>query len=94
MMTFGELYLSPVGLSLVTKLAPARMGSLLMGTWFLSNFVGNYLSGLIGTFWDRWPKELYFMLLSGLGLTAGAAMFVMSRWLRRTMNEPTVKLAE
>jgi POT family proton-dependent oligopeptide transporter len=44
LLTIGELFLSPVGLSLVTKLAPARMVSMLMGMWFLSSFAGNYLS--------------------------------------------------
>src|SRR5205085_10897846 len=43
--TIGELYLSPVGLSFVTKVAPARMVSMMMGVWYLSNFVGNYMTG-------------------------------------------------
>jgi POT family proton-dependent oligopeptide transporter len=87
MLTVGELYLSPVGLSLVTKLAPGRMVSMLMGMWFLSNFFGNYLSGYIGTFWDKWPKERFFLLLTVLGVGAGLAIFGISRWLRRIMGK-------
>ncbi|NTW66016.1 MAG: peptide MFS transporter, partial [Nitrospirae bacterium] len=64
-LTLGEIYLSPVGLSLVTKIAPARIVSLMMGVWFLSSFFGNYLSGYLGTFWERMPKEHFFLLLSG-----------------------------
>lgn len=55
--TVGEIYLSPVGLSLVTKLAPARMVSMFMGVWFLASFLGNYLAGLLGTFWKRCRKK-------------------------------------
>ena len=86
MLTVGELYLSPVGLSLVTKLAPGRMVSMLMGMWFLSNFFGNYLSGYIGTFYEKWPKESFFLLLTLMGVGAGLAIFAISRWLRRIMG--------
>jgi POT family proton-dependent oligopeptide transporter len=48
--TTGELCISPVGLSMVTKLAPLRLGSLMMGVWFLINFVANTLAGYIGAF--------------------------------------------
>jgi len=48
--TTGELCISPVGLSVVTKLAPLRLGSLMMGVWFLTNFAGSTLAGYIGAF--------------------------------------------
>jgi POT family proton-dependent oligopeptide transporter len=51
--TTGELCISPVGLSMVTKLAPLRLGSLMMGVWFLVNFVGNTLAGYIGAFTEK-----------------------------------------
>jgi POT family proton-dependent oligopeptide transporter len=78
-LTIGELYLSPIGLSLVTKVAPARMVSMMMGVWFLSNFFGNYLSGFLGTFWDKMPRMSFFVMLTLLGLLAGAAIFALSR---------------
>jgi len=87
MLTVGELYLSPVGLSLVTKVAPPRMVSLMMGVWYMSSFFGNYLSGLIGTLWDLWPKETFFLLLTGLGVAAGAAIYAINGWLQRIMGE-------
>ncbi len=51
--TTGELCISPVGLSMVTKLAPLRLASLMMGVWFLVNFVGNTLAGYIGAFTEK-----------------------------------------
>jgi POT family proton-dependent oligopeptide transporter len=51
--SIGELCLSPVGLSMVTKLAPLRLASLMMGVWFLINFVANWLSGIIGSFAEQ-----------------------------------------
>ncbi len=82
-LTTGELYLSPIGLSFVTKIAPARMVSMLMGVWFLANFFGNYLSGYLGTFWEKMPHEQYFFLMTGLGVGTGVVMLLMSRSLDR-----------
>jgi POT family proton-dependent oligopeptide transporter len=80
--TIGELYLSPVGLSLVTKVAPARIVSTMMGVWFLSYFFGNYLSGFLGTFWEKMPRESFFCLLSMLGIAAGLAIWTLSKPLK------------
>lgn len=86
-LTVGELYLSPVGLSLVTKLAPARMVSMLMGMWYMSSAFGNYLSGYLGTFYERWSKERFFLTLTVLGVFAGLFIFAISRVLRRIMGK-------
>ena len=86
-LTVGELYLSPVGLSLVTKLAPARMVSMLMGMWFLSSFAGNYLSGFIGTYWEKMSKESFFLMLSALAFTAGLGMLAVLKPLKRAMGQ-------
>ena len=73
-LTIGELYLSPIGLSLVTKVAPARIVSMMMGIWFLSSFFGNYFSGFLGTFWERMPNEV-FPYADGTGLGAGVTIW-------------------
>jgi POT family proton-dependent oligopeptide transporter len=83
LLTIGELYLSPVGLSLVTKLAPAWMVSMVMGAWFLSSFVGNYLSGYLGTFWEKMSKESFFMLLAGLSFVAGFGILAVLKPLKK-----------
>lgn len=84
--TMGELYLSPIGLSLVTKVAPARMVSMLMGMWFLSSFFGNILSGYIGSYYDLMTKEAFFTMLAGLGLGAGVIFVAANRPLRKVIG--------
>ena len=86
-LTVGELYLSPIGLSFVTKVAPARIVSMMMGVWFLSSFVGNYFSGFLGTFWERMSRDAYFLMLTGLGLTAALAIWLLSRPLDRIVGK-------
>ena len=85
-LTLGELYISPVGLSLVTKLAPARMASMLMGAWFLSSFAGNYLSGLLGSLWGKMPKETFFLIMSIIAFSAGLGMLALLRPLKRVIG--------
>jgi proton-dependent oligopeptide transporter, POT family len=77
--TLGELYLSPVGLSFVTKVAPARLISLLMGVWLATSFTGGFLSGYIGTFWSRMPKPEFFLLVAGVAALAGMMIWGL-RW--------------
>jgi POT family proton-dependent oligopeptide transporter len=85
-LTIGEIYLSPVGLSLVTRVAPARAVSLMMGIWFTSSFFGNYLSGYLGTFYERMARERFFLLLTALGLAAAAAILAFNRPLQRALG--------
>jgi POT family proton-dependent oligopeptide transporter len=85
-LTLGELYLSPVGLSLVAKLAPARMASMLMGAWFLASFGGNYLSGFLGTFWGKMPKEDFFLLMAVIVSVAGVGIFAILKPLRNMLG--------
>jgi POT family proton-dependent oligopeptide transporter len=93
-LTIGELFLSPVGLSLVTKLAPARMVSMLMGMWFLSSFAGNYLAGYIGMFWERIPKQSFFAILSLLSIGAGLGMLAVLGPLKRAIGHGREKEAD
>ncbi|PWU21191.1 MAG: MFS transporter [Bdellovibrio sp.] len=86
--TIGELYLSPVGLSLVSKMSPPRIVSMMMGMWFLSSFVGNYLSGYIGSYYEIMSKEAFFTLLTGLGIAAGLVFFLVNGLLSRILSQP------
>ncbi len=86
LLTIGELYLSPIGLSLVTKVSPVRIVSMMMGMWFLSSFLGNFLSGAIGVLYTRWSNEAFFGLLLALGVAAGLAMFAFNRPLRAALG--------
>jgi POT family proton-dependent oligopeptide transporter len=62
--TTGELCISPVGLSMVTKLAPLRLGSLMMGVWFMVNFFGNLLAGYIGAFSENMGEYQWMISLA------------------------------
>jgi POT family proton-dependent oligopeptide transporter len=77
--TLGELYLSPVGLSFVTKVAPARLISLLMGVWLSASFTGGFLAGYIGSFWSAMGKPEFFLLVAGIAALAGM-MILGCRW--------------
>ncbi len=88
LLTIGELYLSPVGLSLVTKVAPVRIVSLMMGTWYLSSFFGNLLNGYIGRYYTTMSKEAFFTLLMVLGVAAGVAILLFNKPLKNAMQPP------
>ncbi|HLP75461.1 MAG TPA: oligopeptide:H+ symporter, partial [Candidatus Paceibacterota bacterium] len=87
--TFGELCLSPVGLSSVTKLAPRRLVGQMMGTWFMATSLGNLLAGLLaGEFRadavQEWPAlYLKIILLPG---AAGLLLIFLSRPIKRLMT--------
>jgi POT family proton-dependent oligopeptide transporter len=85
--TLGELYLSPVGLSLVTKIAPMRILSMMMGLWLGTSFFGGFLAGYIGSFWSRMEKPEFFLMVASIGALAGMMIFA-CRWpLRGAMRE-------
>jgi POT family proton-dependent oligopeptide transporter len=88
LLTVGELYLSPIGLSLVTKVSPARIVSMMMGMWFLSSFLGNTLSGYIGVLFEEkiLTASQFFWFLTGLGVATGLAMWTFSKPLNRVIS--------
>ena len=85
--TLGELYLSPVGLSLVTKIAPARILSMMMGVWLATSFVGGFLAGWLGSFWSRMEKPEFFLMIAAIGALAGLIIVACRAPLRGMMSE-------
>jgi len=85
--TIGELYLSPIGLSLVTKVAPARLVSMMMGMWFLSSFFGNYLTGYLGTYYEKMSRDSFFLMLTILGVLTGVAIFALNKPLKKAIGD-------
>ena len=83
---FGELCLSPVGLSLVTKVAPARLVSLLMGMFFLSNALGNWLAGWSTRFISTAPLPTLFGVIAAITIGAGLILFLLLRPIRNLMG--------
>lgn len=89
--TVGELCLSPMGLSLVSKLSPPRITALMMGGFFLSTSLGNKLAGSLSGLWEGFEDKSYFFLMNfGLVIFAAAMLFLMLRWLNRVMKEKNI----
>ncbi len=89
LMTVGELCLSPVGLSMVTKLAPKRYASLFMGVWLLSSSVAQYAGGSIGESWGTITPAAYFNLFVLSSLVGAAILFVLVWPLKKLMHNVT-----
>jgi POT family proton-dependent oligopeptide transporter len=82
--TLGELMLSPMGLSLVSKVAPIRMRGLLMGGWFVATAIGNKLT-MIGIYWDRWFQSTFFAVLGACALVMAVVLMLLLKPLKRAM---------
>lgn len=95
MVTLGELCLSPMGLSLVNKMAPANIRAFMMGGWFVATAFGNKLSGIFGELYNKdtfgkTPEDhhvMFWLLLMCMGLLFGGIIFALRPWLNRQMVE-------
>jgi POT family proton-dependent oligopeptide transporter len=84
---FGELCISPVGLSMVTKLAPVRFASLFMGVFMLSNAVAQYVGGSLGEMWGRIIPTSYFAIFVYTSAVGAVVLLFLQRPLRRLMHD-------
>ena len=90
--TIGELFLSPMGLSIVSKLSPKNITALMMGGWFLSTSIGNKLSGVLASMWDTYDdKANFFWINFGLLLFATVLMFALVKNLNKVMKDHGIK---
>ena len=85
--TIGELHLGPVGLALVSRMAPARVLSLMMGLWFAASFPGEILGGWLGGFWSTMEKANFFLMIGTIAGLAGAAVLALNPALRSVFDE-------
>jgi proton-dependent oligopeptide transporter, POT family len=85
--TVGELYLSPTSLSLVTKVAPVRVLSMMMGVWLATSFTGNFLAGYLGTYWSSMSKPNFFLMLAIISGISGLFIALVSRPLRAALKD-------
>ena len=86
--TIGELFLSPMGLSMVSKLSPPRLTALMMGGWFLATSIGNKLSGVLSSLWDGYENKQNFFYVNFILLGAAALlMFAMLKWLNKIFKD-------
>ena len=88
--TLGELCLSPVGLSYVSKLAPARLVGLMFGLWFIANFVANTAAGLTGSFIDpiveNQGMSVFFLIFTVIPIGAGIVLILIKGKMKEMMH--------
>jgi POT family proton-dependent oligopeptide transporter len=83
LITAGEIYLSPISMSLYSKVAPARIVSLMFAANFAPNFLGGGLmQGWLGTFWENMTHPVFFLMIAAIGLLSGAIIWAMEKPLR------------
>jgi POT family proton-dependent oligopeptide transporter len=88
--TVSEICLSPIGLSFVSKLAPPRLTSLMMGGWFLATSLGGKVAGVMATFWDKFPdKKIFFGLITVAAILGGLLIFAKVKSLNQIVREKT-----
>jgi POT family proton-dependent oligopeptide transporter len=84
--TLGELYLSPLGLALVARVAPPQILSMMMGLWFITSFTGNLLEGYIGTYFTTMSKPSFFLMCAAIAAAAGVVTWLFDRPLRPILD--------
>ncbi len=88
--TLGELTLSPVGLSYVSKLAPGRLVGMMFGVWFLATALANYLAGWTGSLIDKitemYSMSTFFLIYTGLPIGAGLVLIFMAPFIKKKMH--------
>lgn len=81
--TFGELCLSPIGLSMVTKLSPVKLASLMMGVWFMSSFIANIAGGFIASYASKMGAMSIFAVIAVVSIVLGLLLMSMNKFLVR-----------
>jgi POT family proton-dependent oligopeptide transporter len=81
----GELCLSPVGLSAMSKLAPVRIAGLIMGVWYLSLSVGNYMAGMASSVYETMPLATLFTIVTVTALVAALVLALLIRPMRQML---------
>jgi POT family proton-dependent oligopeptide transporter len=88
--TLGELCVSPVGLSYVSKLAPVKLVGLMFGIWFIANFIANLLGGLTGSYIDaiteKYSLSTFFLIFTLIPIAAGLIMLALNGFMKKRMH--------
>ena len=88
--TMGELCISPVGLSYVSKLAPARLVGLMFGVFFVSNFIANFAAGLTGSYIEPIAEQVglsgFFLIFAAVPISAAVIIFLIKGWMAKKMH--------
>ena len=88
--TLGELCISPVGLSYVSKLSPTRLIGLMFGVWFIANFVANWAGGMTGSYIDEivasTSMSTLFLIFTSIPIGAGIVLIAISGFMKKMMH--------
>ena len=88
--TISEIFLSPIGLSLVSKLAPPRLTALMMGGWYLSTSIGGKIAGVMTSFWDDFTdKKMFFLILVVAAFIGGILIYSKLKSLNQVVKDKT-----
>ena len=88
--TISEIFLSPIGLSFVSKLSPGRLTSLMMGGWFLATSIGGKVAGVMTSFWDEFTdKKMFFLILVVAAFIGGILIYSKIKSLNQIVKEKT-----
>jgi POT family proton-dependent oligopeptide transporter len=77
-LTFGELYILPVGLGMFAQLALPGLGATTIAAWFLAAFAGNLLSGVVGTWWSILTPAAFFLAMAGIAAASGGFLWALA----------------
>ena len=83
--TIGELHLAPVGLALISRLAPAGTTSIMMGVWFATTLPADVVAGFLGGFWSSMAKTNFFLMIALIAAFASLALWAASQVVRRSV---------
>jgi len=88
--TLGELVLSPVGLSYVSKLAPARLVGMMFGLWFTASAIANFLGGITASFIDKiseaYSLSVFFLIFTAIPILAGLILISITPIIKKKMH--------
>jgi POT family proton-dependent oligopeptide transporter len=88
--TMGELCVSPVGLSYISKLAPVRLLGLMFGFWYLNAAIAHKLGGSVGAYIDQvsqaWSMSVFFLIFTAIPVAAGLVLMAMTPVMKRWMH--------
>ncbi|HEY0218336.1 MAG TPA: peptide MFS transporter [Afipia sp.] len=85
LVTIAELHFSPIGISLMSSIAPSGSRSSLMAVWFTSIFAGNFLAGYLGSLWEKFSQPGFFLIVASLGLAGALFTIAVRPLLARTL---------
>jgi proton-dependent oligopeptide transporter, POT family len=88
--TMGELCISPVGLSYISKLAPPRLLGLMFGIWFVNSAIANLLGGQVGSYIDHisttYSLSAFFLIFTIIPISAGLVLMTLNKWMISKMH--------